>query len=129
MKSKINMMMMASALTLALCLGAWAQDGLSLLREMQNGFVQLHDRLRPSVVNIDVEGKAETMDMTPFGPMEDFFRFFNLPEQPEQRKPRQMRPQGTGSGFIYDASGLIITNNHGGRSRAHRCPALQWKRI
>ncbi len=112
MKSKVRMTMFVAALTMALCAGVGAQDGLSLLREMQNGFVQLHDRLRPSVVNIDVEGKAESMDMTPFGPMEDLFRFFNLPDQPEQRRPRQMRPQGTGSGFIYDASGLIITNNH-----------------
>lgn len=108
---KRNYAMIATAVTMVLCLGAQAQGGMDLLREMQQGFVELHDRLRPSVVNIDVRGKAETLDGTPFGPMEDFFRFFNVPNQPE-RRPQRVRPQGTGSGFIYDASGLIITNNH-----------------
>ncbi|NLO32341.1 MAG: PDZ domain-containing protein [Candidatus Hydrogenedentes bacterium] len=100
----LAMLLMGSTVT-------YAHDGLELLREIQDGFVQLHDRLRPAVVNIDVQGKMETVGMTPFGPMEDLFRFFNLPEQPERRQQR-VRPQGTGSGFIYDASGLIITNNH-----------------
>lgn len=108
---KRNYAMIATAVTMVLCLGAQAQGGMDLLREMQQGFVELHNRLRPSVVNIDVRGKAETLDGTPFGPMEDFFRFFNIPNQPE-RRPQTVRPQGTGSGFIYDASGLIITNNH-----------------
>ncbi len=110
MKTK-RQMMITVAFVMALCLGAQAQGGLALLQDMQRGFVELHDRLRPSVVNIDVRGKAETVGITPFGPMEDFFRFFNVPDQPE-RRPQQIRPQGTGSGFIYDASGLIITNNH-----------------
>lgn len=105
-------LMAAVVVTMVLCLGAQAQDGVTLLREIQNGFVQLHDRLRPSVVNIDVQGKAETVGMTPFGPMDDLYRFFNMPAPQEQRRPQQMRPQGTGSGFIYDATGLIITNNH-----------------
>lgn len=107
-----RIMMTAVAAALVICVGAQAQDGVTLLREIQNAFVQLHDRLRPSVVNIDVQGKMETMEMTPFGPMDDLFRFFNMPAPQEQRRPQQMRPQGTGSGFIYDASGLIITNNH-----------------
>ena len=99
---------------LALCLGAaeaQAQD-VSLLREIQDGFVQLHERLRPAVVNIDVQGKAEELDMTPFGPMEDLFRFFNVPMPQERPRMQQPRPRGTGSGFIYDADGYIITNNH-----------------
>ncbi|NLV45381.1 MAG: Do family serine endopeptidase [Candidatus Hydrogenedentes bacterium] len=104
-------MMTGLLVLMAVCVGAQAQDGVTLLREIQNGFVQIHERLRPSVVNIDVQGKAETMNMTPFGPMEDLFRFFNMPEQQERRQ-QKIRPQGTGSGFIYDASGLIITNNH-----------------
>ena len=107
-----RMMTAAVAVALIACVGAQAQDGVALLREIQNAYVQLHDRLRPSVVNIDVQGKAETMEMTPFGPMDDLFRFFNMPAPQEQRRPQQMRPQGTGSGFIYDATGLIITNNH-----------------
>lgn len=102
---------LVAAVAMIVSAGVYAQDGMDLLLEIQNQFVRLHDRLRPAVVNIDVQGKTETFEMTPFGPMEDLFRFFNIPDMPE-RKQIQRRPQGTGSGFIYDAKGLIITNNH-----------------
>ncbi len=106
---------LSATLLLAACLGvqarAQAQD-VSLLREIESIYVNLHERLRPSVVNIDVQGKAEEMDMTPFGPMEDLFRFFNVPTPQERPRMRQHRARGTGSGFIYDAEGFIITNNH-----------------
>jgi serine protease Do len=105
---KRKKMLLIAALAVMVCVSANAQEP-SLLRQIQDGFVTLHDRLRPSVVNIDVQGKTETMDM---GPMEDLFRFFNMPLPEEQQRPRQMRPRGTGSGFIYDAAGYIITNNH-----------------
>lgn len=84
----------------------------SLLKQIQDGFVELHDRLRPSVVNIDVAGRTDEIEMMPFGPMEDFFRFFNVPMPQQPPRQQQMRPRGTGSGFIYDAAGYIITNNH-----------------
>ncbi|NLF58225.1 MAG: trypsin-like serine protease, partial [Candidatus Hydrogenedens sp.] len=47
------------------------------------------------------------------GSMEDLYRFFNLPmPTPDQQRRMPSRPRGTGSGFIYDAAGYIITNNH-----------------
>ncbi len=108
-------LLLTTLLALGVCLGAplptHAQD-VSLLREIQEIYVDLHERLRPSVVNIDVQGKAEELDMTPFGPMEDLFRFFNVPTPQERPRMQQRRPRGTGSGFIYDAEGYIITNNH-----------------
>ena len=52
-------------------------------------------------------------DMFPDGAMpDDFFRF----------EPQQFRVEGTGSGFIYDDRGHILTNNHvveGGRRGGH----------
>jgi serine protease Do len=113
---KTKTLMLALAVMAATFSTAYAQQGqgVELLRQIQDNFVQLHERLRPAVVNIDVQGKAEAEAMTPFGPMEDFFRFFNVPEPQERQRPRQQmqRPRGTGSGFIYDAQGYIITNNH-----------------
>ncbi len=100
-----------TALAAIIGMTAQAQD-VSLLRGIQDSFVALHERLRPAVVNIDVQGKVETMDMGPYGQMEDLFRFFNMPMPQERQRPQQHRPQGTGSGFIYDAEGYIITNNH-----------------
>lgn len=115
---RMKHLFIALALVLATISTAQAQSGsgVEFLRQIQDNFVQLHERLRPAVVNIDVKGKSSEAEMTPFGPMEDFFHFFNIPgpqERPRQA-PRQQapRPRGTGSGFIYDAEGYIITNNH-----------------
>ncbi|NLN94506.1 MAG: Do family serine endopeptidase [Candidatus Hydrogenedens sp.] len=94
---------------------AQAGTGVEFLRQIQDNFVQLHERLRPAVVNIDVQGKSAEVEETPFGPMEDFFRFFNVPLPQERQRPQPQQPprsRGTGSGFIYDAQGYIITNNH-----------------
>ena len=112
MKRKMNVMIgVALLLALGTTVQVQAQD-VSLLREIQKNFVSLHERLRPAVVNIDVQGKVEETNMTPFGPMEDLFRFFNVPNPQQPSRPKIERPRGTGSGFIYDAEGYIITNNH-----------------
>ncbi len=112
MNRKMNVMVaVALLLTAWVGLQAQAQD-VSLLRQIQDNFVSLHERLRPAVVNIDVQAKIENENMTPFGPMEDLFRFFNVPNQQERPRTQPERPRGTGSGFIYDAEGFIITNNH-----------------
>ena len=88
---KTKTLMLALAVMAATFSTAYAQQGqgVELLRQIQDNFVQLHERLRPAVVNIDVQGKAEAEAMTPFGPMEDFFRFFNVPEPEERQRPRQ----------------------------------------
>jgi serine protease Do len=105
--------MLCAALLAAVCFSVQVQaQDVSLLRQIQENFVSLHERLRPAVVNIDVQGKVEEMNMTPFGPMEDLFKFFNVPNPEQQREMKPERPRGTGSGFIYDAEGYIITNNH-----------------
>lgn len=59
----------------------------------------------PTVVSIRT--MTETTDRTmDFGSMERFHGLFDWPEQP----PRLM--EGAGSGFIIDASGLVLTNHH-----------------
>lgn len=79
-----------------------------LLKDIEAGFVQLHEQMGPSVVNIDTQGSAageEAEDM--------LHKFFGTPENQEAKPQRPMpRSLGQGSGFIYDKQGHIITNNH-----------------
>ena len=81
-------------------------------------FTGLMDTAGPAVVNIRVTqfGKrarrnAPTQEEQPQNPeVPDFFRrFFDVPEDPNFGRPDR---SGAGSGFIYDADGYIITNNH-----------------
>src|SRR5271157_3851266 len=75
----------------------------------------LVDAVAEAVVNISatqtVEDKDATPDLpkgTPFDEMfEEFFRNHGINPQPRARKA-----QSLGSGFVIDASGIVITNNH-----------------
>jgi serine protease Do len=61
-------------------------------------------------VNIERRGSSEDA----VSQMEEIYRFFGQPA-PEGQRMRQMpvpRSLGTGSGFIYDKQGHIVTNNH-----------------
>ncbi len=65
------------------------------------------ENVTPAVVNIATEGHVE-LRMNPLFNDPFFRRFFNVPDQPRQRKT-----QSLGSGVIVDAArGLVITNNH-----------------
>jgi serine protease Do len=94
-------------------------------RPAPDGFADLAERLLPGVVNIassqTVTSRAERPGVGPDIPMfppgspfEQFFRDFmernrhggNQPQEPVRRM------QSLGSGFIVDASGIIVTNNH-----------------
>ena len=61
----------------------------------------------PAVVNIATEGRVRVRRNPLFN--DPFFRrFFNMPNQPSERKT-----QSLGSGVIVDAArGLVLTNNH-----------------
>lgn len=98
----------------AIMLAGGAQAMSPLLRDIEDAFVRLHEEVRPCVVNINTKGSAEEEDGAAPEQYEDLFRFFGMP-QPHGGQgmpmPRQMR-MSTGSGFIYDKEGHIITNNH-----------------
>ncbi len=78
-------------------------------------FADMAQELLPSVVNISttqvIEGRAgmEMPKLPPGSPFEDFFKEFFDRNQPEQRS---RRATSLGSGFIVDAKGYVVTNNH-----------------
>lgn len=97
----------------------------------RNIFVKLAEKIVPSVVNISTLAKQKTFDG---GSQEEMYRkffeeFFGFPGggfgpqkprrpgdkgvRPGQPKEKEIsRPLALGTGFIIDASGLILTNNH-----------------
>jgi serine protease DegQ len=65
------------------------------------------EKVTPGVVNIATEGKIQ-MQQNPLFADPFFRRFFNVPNQPLERKTSSL-----GSGVIVDAKrGLVLTNNH-----------------
>ncbi len=85
---------------------------------VQASLAPLIDRLKPSVVNISTTTVMKhprgqgVMPRGPRGqdPFEDFFeRYFGSPA-PEA--PQEFRGQSLGSGFLLNAEGFILTNNH-----------------
>lgn len=65
------------------------------------------EMVTPAVVNIATEGSVQVRQ-NPLLNDPFFKRFFNIPEQPRERKT-----QSLGTGVIIDAErGLVVTNNH-----------------
>ncbi len=65
------------------------------------------EKVTPAVVNIATEGRVQVRQ-NPLLNDPFFRRFFNIPEQPQERKT-----QSLGTGVVIDAKrGLVVTNNH-----------------
>jgi serine protease Do len=84
----------------------------SIARDLGKAFVEVVNKVQPSVVSIKSE---RTVTVSPWeGPGEDFFKgtpfedFFKRYGGPPQKR-RQM---GEGSGVIVDPKGYILTNHH-----------------
>ena len=73
-------------------------------------FADLAERLMPSVVNISTTQTVVTnvnpfpFEFPPGSPFEDMFKEFGTPQK--------RKASALGSGFIIDATGIVITNNH-----------------
>jgi serine protease Do len=94
-----------------------------------DGFADLADKLLPSVVNISTtqtlkpeashepSGERSTPNRPKFppgSPFEEFFKDFFNHNGPHSERPEAQPRKATslGSGFVIDASGYIVTNNH-----------------
>ncbi len=96
-------------------------------RALPASFADIVERVSPAVVNIQVTSHAtpvmSEMQDVPANMREFFERYFNMPNQPgeQQGGPRFGAPEapkqgekriGAGSGFVIDAEGHIVTNEH-----------------
>lgn len=92
---------------------------------LANGPVSVADlaeKLQPAVVNISTKQKLKQERSVPIpnlpedSPFRDFFEDFFDKQKPKKKgqRPRQRRRSvsSLGSGFVIDASGVIVTNNH-----------------
>jgi serine protease Do len=80
---------------------------------LESPFTRIADRTLPAVVSIETKRNVDQSNHSFEGPYGDFFRRL-FPDNPQggQEERRQMRVPSSGSGFIFDKQGRILTNNH-----------------
>jgi serine protease Do len=81
---------------------------------LSNTFRAAADRALPAVVAIQVEAQRQLVQgrRVPQQVPEEFRRFFEQFDFSVPDDPDRPLPQGTGSGFIIDEAGHIMTNHH-----------------
>jgi len=92
--------------------------------EIGSDFTKLAKKLQPSVVNIVVEvpakvgasargGRQRSAPQEDQGddPLDQFRNFFG-PNSPQLVNPEDQKHEQSGTGFIVDKNGYIVTNNH-----------------
>jgi len=113
MRSKLLSVLLVLVLLMP-TMPVWARSG-------PTGFADLAEKSLPAVVNISTsqtitgqEGDGEDfpdLQLPPGSPFEKFFKDF-MEKQKGAHSSRKHKATALGSGFIVDASGYIVTNNH-----------------
>src|SRR5918995_2596347 len=113
---------LATTVAAALALAVTALPFDVLARSAPESFADLAEEVTGAVVNISasttVEARNRTLPQLPPGtPFEDLFEeFFNRRGQGGgpggENSPSRPRSSNLGSGFVIDASGIVITNSH-----------------
>ena len=105
----------------ALAVIALLVPGMARAGTPPNSFADLAERLLPAVVNISTtqtlktpQGVPEMPQFPPGSPLEEFFKEFMERQNGGGGRPDAPSRKATslGSGFIIDAAGYIVTNNH-----------------
>jgi len=122
MKQSIRIMLagfILAGVSAAASAQAQAAASREILREFQQAFIDLSTLVRPSVVEISAQVPVTDEERSQ---MNDLFKFFDAPNGDGEGAPEgsphdpnnmpENAPQATASGFIYDAQGHIVTNNH-----------------
>ncbi len=79
------------------------------LAALQGTLETIYNQVSPSVVNIQVTNK-QTVDTSSFG--FPALPGFPSPNLPDNQTPQDYYSYGSGSGFVWDKEGHIVTNNH-----------------
>ncbi|MEI6349930.1 MAG: trypsin-like peptidase domain-containing protein [Verrucomicrobiota bacterium] len=87
---------------------------MSLLHQLDEGFVEVFNKVAPAVVVIDTTGKAAASNEPKESDSEAFDFFFRSPDPDSHKQFRMPEPpaKSEGSGFIIRADGYIATNQH-----------------
>ena len=123
---KARRVLLSAAVALSLSLGAaplpMFAPAAALARGAPESFADLADQVVDAVVNISasqtIEDKksagGDAMPKLPPGtPFEDMFEeFFKKRGQQGEGQRQSRKSNSLGSGFVIDAAGIIITNNH-----------------
>ena len=92
--------------------GRWfgALGGGSAIGALPVNFADVVERINPAVVNIDATARGDGARRRSRG-LREPSDLYQRPDSNGQRAP-ELPHRGTGSGFIIDADGSILTNNH-----------------
>jgi serine protease Do len=81
------------------------------------GIADVAESVIDAVVNISTSQTVDTkngpnLQLPPGSPFEELFEEFNRNRRGDQNRERPRRVNSLGSGFIIDADGIVVTNNH-----------------